>query len=60
MTILEVFLLKLSREKSQQYTQKTSEFPVDFHRQFVEAFPQLTGMDPEAVQKSRTNMEPSP
>ena len=42
------------------YIQKTSDFFGDFHRQFVEAFPQLTGMDPEAVQKSRTNTEPSP
>ena len=32
------------------YIQKTSDFFGDFHRQFVEAFPQLTGVDPEAVQ----------
>lgn len=36
--ILESFLLKVSWEKFQQYTQNMSEFPVNFHQQFVEIF----------------------
>ena len=37
MAIAEVLLRKVSWEKSQQCIQKTSDFPVDFHWQFVEA-----------------------
>lgn len=46
MAVLEAFLLKVSWEKSRQYTRKTSEFPVDFHRQFVDTFSRFTSMDP--------------
>lgn len=38
MAILESFLLKVSWEKFQQYTQNMSEFSVNFHQQFVETF----------------------
>lgn len=46
MAILEAFLLKVSWEKSQQYTRKTSEFPVDFHRRFVDTFSRFISVDP--------------
>lgn len=49
MAILESFLPKVSWEKLKQCTQNTSEFPVNFHQQFVE-ISKFTSMDGGADQ----------
>ena len=45
MAIFESFLPKVSWEKLKQCTQNTSEFPVNFHQQFVVTFSKFTSMD---------------